>query len=270
MGKVKKFILITFLSIIAITFLISAYYLATYDLPAPVDKRAIVKEKALNYLKDRYGEEFEVVNVIDPEPYHNFYKISAFHKNEEHDRDHEITLHGWVTKGAKKLRKRENDKITFYDNYAAIKIIPELKKQVSDLILKNYSDCKIHISFHREWIQNNVDLYYSAREFLKEDTYWKQTMSISIFTLDEKINEKKRMINYCEKVFEQMSDENFQGSASIYFYNEKYYRKINDPQVVNNNATDMTFLSATCGKDFVYSRCDFKQNGKFNIDFRDK
>lgn len=65
-----------------------------------------------------------------------------------------------------------------------------------------------------------------------------------------------------------MADKNFQGSSSLYFYNEKYYYKIDD-SLTYSNTTDMTFLSATCGRDFIYSRCDFKQNGKFNIDFRD-
>lgn len=191
MSKVKKILLITFLSIIGIAFLISAYYLATYELPAPVDKRAIAKEKALNYLKERYGEEFEIVNFIDPEAYHNFYNITALRRGDPNDIEHEVTLHGWVTKGEKKLFKKEKDKITFYDNYAAIKVIPELKEIISRLVLEDYPECKIHISFHKEWIQENINLYNSADDFLKKDTYWKQSMSIAIFTIDEKINSKK-------------------------------------------------------------------------------
>ena len=101
MGKIIKIILITLLSIITITFLIGAYYLATYKVPAPVDTQTMVKEKALKYLKERYNEEFEIVNFINPEPYHNFYNITALRKGDPNDIEHEVTLHGWVTKGEK-------------------------------------------------------------------------------------------------------------------------------------------------------------------------
>ena len=265
MGKVIKIILITFLPIVAIIFLIGAYYLATYEVPAPVDTSAIVKEKALTYLKERYSEEFEITNFINPEPYHNFYNITALRKGDPNDIEHEVTLHGWVTEGEEK----EDDKITFYDNYAAIKVIPELKEQISELVLEDYPECKIHISFHKEWMQENINLYNSVDDFLKNDTYWKESMSISIFTLDDKFNEKKRMKKYCKKIFKQLADKGFQGSASLYFYNEKYYKEISD-SIIRHYSWDTTFMSATCGEDFVYSRCDFKEDRKFDIDFRDK
>lgn len=270
MGKAIKIILTTLLSIIVIAFLIAAYYLATYKIPAPVDTRAIVKEKALKYLKDRYGEEFEIVNFIDPEPYHNFYNITALRRGNPNDIEHEVTLHGRVTKGEKKLFKKEKDKITFYDNYAAIKVIPELKKQISKLVLEDYSECKIHISFHKEWIQENINLYNSAEEFLKKDTYWKHSMTITIFTLDEKINEKKRLKNYSKKIFKQLVDKNFLGSASIHFYKDNYnYDKINT-SLIHQNSRDLSYMSEICGEDFVYSRCNLIKTENLKFDFRDK
>ena len=270
MHKVIKIIFITFLSIIGIAFLISAYYLATYELPAPVDTRAIAKEKALNYLKERYGEDFEIVNFIDPEPYHNFYNITALRIGDPNDIEHEVTLHGWVTKGEKKLFKKGKDKITFYDNYAAIKVIPELKEKISELVLEDYPECKIHISFHKEWIQNNVDLYSSAKEFLEKDTYWKHSMSIAIFTLDEKIDEKRRLKKYSKKIFKQLVEENFLGNASIHFYKDNNnYDKINT-SLIHQNPRDLSYMSEICGEDLVYSRCNLRKAEDLKFDFRDK
>lgn len=265
MRKAKKYLPTIFLIIFVTTFITTGFYLGIKAMLPEEDRQTVVTKEVLEYLNERYGEEFEVINFIPPSFNYASYIITAVRKGDPKDVEHSVTIHGWVSKKKKLFKK---NKITFYDNYAAIKVIPELKELVSDLVLQDYPECKIHITFHKEWIQENINLYSSVDEFLKKDTYWKQSMSISIFTLDEKFNEKKRMKKYCKKIFEQMADKNFQGSSSLYFYNEKYYYKIDD-SLTYSNTTDMTFLSATCGRDFIYSRCDFKQNGKFNIDFRD-
>ena len=267
MGKVKKFILITFLTIIAITFLISAYYLATYKIPAPVDTRAIVKEKALKYLNERYGEEFEIVNLIDPEPYHNFYNIIAFPKGKPKEEEQKIIVHGWVTKTRKSSQK---EKIDFYDNYTVAKLIPQIKNKISNIVLADYPECKIHITFHKEWIQKNTKKYSSVEEFLTQDNYWKSSMSIDIFTYNKNIENKKLLERYCNDLFEKLSNKNFDGSAEIYFYNNiSIYKKIDDSLGIYGTWMYEFTDWGERGKDFIYSRCDFNIDGKTNIDFRD-
>ena len=173
-------------------------------------------------------------------------------------------------KRRKKFLKKEKDKITFYDNYAAIKVIPELKKQISELILETYPECKIHISFHKEWIEENVNEYSSAEEFLEKDTYWKQSMTIAIFTLDKKIKEKNRLKKFSKKIFKQLVDKNFLGSASIHFYKDNYiYEKIST-SLIHQNPRDLSYMSEICGEDFVYSRCYLRKTENLKFDFRDK
>lgn len=167
----------------------------------------------------------------------------------------------------KNFLNKEKDKITFYDNYAAIKVIPELKKQISKLVLEDYSECKIHISFHKEWIQENINLYNSAEEFLKKDTYWKHSMTTSVFILDEKLS-INRLKEFSKNVFRQLGDNNFQGITSIYFYNNYYYDKINNSPI-HHYSWDMTFQSATCGKDFIYSWCSLEKGTQQEIHFED-
>lgn len=83
-------------------------------------------------------------------------------------------------------------------------MIPELKKQISNLIPEDYTECKIHITFHKDWIQNNVDLYSSTSDSLAYRNPW-----------------------------------------------------------------DTTFMSAVCGKDFVYSWGILKKGEKLKIYFED-
>ena len=268
MGKVKKFILITFLSIIAIAFLISAYYLATYELPAPVDTRAVVTEKALNYLNERYGEDFEIVNFIDPEPYHNFYNIIAFPKGKPKEEEQKIIVHGWVTKTRKSSQK---EKIDFYDNYTVAKLIPQIKNKISNIVLTDYPECKIHITFHKEWIQKNTNIYTSVEEFLAEDDYWKPSMSATIFTLNKTIDDKDKLKKYSKTLFNRLIEENFSGSVELCFYsNINIYKKLDTSlgQYGEWRYEDTDW--GTCGKDFVYSWCSLKNEEQLKIHFEDK
>lgn len=267
MSKTKKIISITFLSIIVIGYFTICIYLSIKAMLPKEDRQTVVTKEALEYLNERYNEEFEVINFIAPSFNYASYKITAVRKGDPVDVEHSVTIHGWVSKKKKLFKK---NKVTFYDNYAAVKLIPDLKKKVSDLVLQDYPECKIHIKFYKEWIQENTDEYASAEEFLEKDEYWKPTMSISIFVLDEKFDEKKRMKKFIKKIFTQMADENFRGSAALYFYNNYYYEKISDSIIYDSPwATEFNNFTK-CGKDYVYSRCILKQNEKLEINFVDK
>lgn len=266
MSKTKKIISITFLSIIVIGYFTICIYLSIKTMLPKEDRQTVVTKEALEYLNERYNEEFEVINFIAPSFNYASYKITAVRKGDPVDVEHSVTIHGWVSKKKKLFKK---NKVIFYDDYAAIKLIPDLKKKVSDLVLQDYPECKIHISFYKEWIQENVNEYVSVEEFLEKDTYWKPTMTISIYVLDEKINEKKRLKKYCKKIFSQMANEHLQGDASIYFYSTYYYEKINDsPKYSNTFITE--FTSKKIGKDFVYSWCILKEEEELEMYFEDK
>ncbi|MBO4998778.1 MAG: hypothetical protein J6D02_12350 [Lachnospira sp.] len=264
MHKVIKIIFITFLSIIGIAFLISAYYLATYELPTPVDKWAIVKEKALNYLNERYGEDFEIVNFIEPEPYHNFYNITALRIGDPNDIEHEVTLHGWVTKGEKKLFKKGKDKITFYDNYAAVKIIPELKNHVANILKTECHDCKIYISFYREWIKQNTKIYSSVVDFIQRDDFWKKCMDIQIITFNTNIENKSKLEKISYKCAKKIFENNFTDTATIYYIsNPNIYAGLSDSLEIYDWTTDPSHKTSkygNWGKDYVYVDCYIKDN----------
>ena len=267
MGKIIKIILITLLSIITITFLIGAYYLATYEAPAPVDTQTIVKEKALKYLHERYNEEFEIVNFIAPEPYHNFYNIVAFPKGQPKEEEQKILIHGWITKNNKSSSK---EKITFYDNYSVVKLIPELKNKISNLVLTDYSECKIHIAFHKERIEKTTAKYNSVEEFLENDDYWKHSMGTTIFTLNNTIDDKNILNKYSQDLFNHLVHDNFSGSVELCFYsNANIYKKLDTSLGKYGDWRYEDTDWGTCGKDFVYSWCNLKEGEQPEIHFED-
>ncbi|MBO4998771.1 MAG: hypothetical protein J6D02_12315 [Lachnospira sp.] len=245
MGKVKKFILITFLTIIAITFLISAYYLATYKIPAPVDTRAIVKEKALKYLNERYGEEFEITSCgeyINSDNYIAYAYVKGMPQND----DYKVTLRGWITKG--------KNKITFRDNYVAIKLKPELKEYIAYALKEVCPECLIDVTFPNNCLENNVDEYKTLEEFLLKDTYWKPFIDVQIIVYKEN---KNKLTNYSNIILSNLVDKKIGGSATLYFItNQNKYNEI-----VHNPEMDI----GICGEDYVYTHCILKENKTFDI-----
>ena len=268
MHKVVKIIFITFLSITAIAFLISIYLGIKAILPEE-DRQTVVTREVLEYLNERYNEEFEVINFIPPSFNYASYIITAVRKGDPKDVEHSVTIHGWVSKEKKLFKK---NKVTFYDNYPAIKLIPELKKQVSNIVLQDYPECKIHIKFYKEWIQENINEYDSAEEFLEKDEYWKRSMSIDIFTYNKNIDDKKNLKIYSEKLFKKLANENFRATAEIYFYNDiNIYNNINDTIPISNLSwvDALTNTRPECGKDFVYSHAILEESEKLVVEFRD-
>lgn len=106
MHKVVKIIFITFLSLSAIAFLISIYLGIKAILPEE-DRQTVVTREVLEYLNERYNEEFEIINFIPPSFNYASYIITAVRKGDPKDVEHWVTIHGWVSKKRKYLRKRK-------------------------------------------------------------------------------------------------------------------------------------------------------------------
>lgn len=247
MCKAKKILLITFLSIIGIAFLISAYYLATYELPAPVDKRAVVKEKALNYLKERYGEEFEITSCREYVNSDN-YIAYAYVKGMPQNDDYKVTIRGWITKG--------NNKITFRDNYVAIKLKPELKEYIANLLKEECTECIVDIIFPNNCLESNVDEYKTVEDFLMYDTHWNPYIDVQIFVYRENTNQKN-LTKFCNTILSNLVDKKIAGSATLYFINNQ--NKFTE--ILHNPDIDI----GICGKDYVYTHCILKRNKNFDI-----
>ncbi|MBO4998779.1 MAG: hypothetical protein J6D02_12355 [Lachnospira sp.] len=267
MHKVVKIIFITFLSLSAIAFLISIYLGIKAILPEE-DRQTVVTREVLEYLNERYNEEFEIINFIPPSFNYASYIITAVRKGDPKDVEHWVTIHGWVSKEKKLFKK---NKVTFYDNYMAVKFIPDLKKRVTNLVLEDYSECKIHLKFDKEWIQKNANIYASVEEFLEKDEYWKNSMEIKIFVYTKNLENKKMLKDYSKKIFEKLVDNQFKGSARCLFIkNYDTYTDLEDTFHIYDWMTDTSKGLGECGEDYVYSDCILKNNQKLNINFDDK
>lgn len=153
----------------------------------------------------------------------------------------------------------------------AVKFIPELKIMVSNLVLEDYPECKIHLKFDKEWIQKNGEVYNSAQEFLEKDRYWKKSMKIKIFVFADDFENKKFLKNYSKKIFEKLIENQFQGSARCLFIkNYDSYIDIEEAFHIYDWMTDTSKGLGKCGKDYVYSDCILKDNKNLDINFDDK
>lgn len=106
-----------------------------------------VRKDVSSYLEERYEEKFVITNVIFPSFNYASYIITAYPEGKPQKSDYKVTIHGWVKKGL----------INYYDDYPLIKLIPELKKYISDVVGEYFPENKVYVDFYKEWIRKNID-----------------------------------------------------------------------------------------------------------------
>ena len=59
--------------------------------------------------------------------------------------------------------------IDYYDNYPVIKLIPELKEYISDVVGEYFPENKVYVQcFDQEWIRGNIDEDITLNGFLND------------------------------------------------------------------------------------------------------
>lgn len=58
--------------------------------------------------------------------------------------------------------------INYYDNYPVIRLIPELKEYISDVVGEYFPENKVYVDFYNEWIRENEDKDMTLDDFLND------------------------------------------------------------------------------------------------------
>lgn len=118
-----------------------------------------IRQDVSAYLEERYDEKFVITNILFPNFNYASYIITAYPEGKPQKSDYKITIHGWENKGL----------IDYYDNYPVVKLIPELREYISDVVEEYFPENKVYVqSIDQEWIRENIDENYSLERFLND------------------------------------------------------------------------------------------------------
>ena len=161
----KKYMRIILISIAMLIVLLSVSVVLAFKMQLP--RRIVlwnpteetIRNDVSTYLEERYDEKFVITNIIFPNFNYASYIITAYPEGKPQKSDYKITIHGWEKKGL----------IDYYDNYPVVKLIPELREYISDVVGDYFPENKVYVqSFHQEWIRGNIDKNITLDEFLND------------------------------------------------------------------------------------------------------
>ena len=213
----KKYFRIILISIIVLIALLSAVTVLAFKMQLPRrialwnPSEETIRQDVSAYLEERYDEKFVITNIIFPNFNYASYIITAYPDGKPQKSDYKITIHGWVNKGL----------IDYYDNYPVVKIKPELKEYISNIVDKFFVDNRVYVqNFHQEWIRKNMDKNYSFDMFLNDiEGEWHSAgwYHICIPYKDQNDKELLRRIN---EMMECIAESNLSG----FFYVDIIYK----------------------------------------------
>ena len=161
----KKYLRIILASVMVLVVLLSVSVVLAFKMQLPRrialwnPSEETIRQDVSAYLEDRYDEKFVITNIIFPNFNYASYIITAYPEGKPQKSDYKITIHGWENKGL----------IDYYDNYPVVKLIPELREYISDVVGEYFPENKVYVqSFHQEWIRGNIDKNITLDEFLND------------------------------------------------------------------------------------------------------
>ena len=141
---IKKTILITLIVFIAcklIRFGIVIHNKAKYRDPQ------FVQQDIMNYLEDRYGEEFVMESYMGRGySFNNYVQMYVYPKGKE-DELYKFKVQGYFDK---------NGKMNYYDGYVMVKLRDDYENAVRKIIDEHFSDYKFYLEFESEWVTKSL------------------------------------------------------------------------------------------------------------------
>ena len=158
----KKYWRIILISVAMLIVLLSVSVVLAFKMQLPrrialwSPSEETIRQDVSAYLEERYDENFVITNIIFPNFNYASYIITAYPEGKPQKSDYKITIHGWENKGL----------IDYYDNYPVVKLIPELREYISDVVGDYFPENKVYVDFYKEWIRSNLDKDFSLEEVL--------------------------------------------------------------------------------------------------------
>ena len=171
-----------------------------------------VENEMLKYLNERYEEEFESVYMAEPSFAYNYYRMTAYPKDNK-DNTFEVEAH-----------KYGNSKFHYFDSYYGIKITKEYEEYVKSLIKKYFKIFKCYMDYSKKIFPEDFDVNLTFSESLSYDyqshfAYPYIDICIPSYLYD------KTIIN---NMVEELARQKIRGSIYIASFNESAYNLINE------------------------------------------
>ncbi len=175
-----------------------------------------VTAEVTNYMKERYNEEFDIVNIISPGYDYACYIITAYPKGKPHEIEHKIEIQGWEKDGL----------IKYYDNYSLVKLVPEYREYIQEQASEIWPECKTFLYFESlEWNTYILPTDIALDEFMQEKyTGWRGLACINVNVprnlKDKALNKKMK------KTIESLAKAGVSGSIALRGVKEDKYNDI--------------------------------------------
>lgn len=141
--KIKMMLLI--LIGIAVLFLVACIAIKSYNHSKYQDE-FYVQQEALEYMQERYNEEFIVMYNRGMGGAYNYVQLYAYPVTHR-DEMHKIEIQGYYNKWGK---------LDFYDDYVVVRLTEEYEAYVDPIIDEYFDQYKFYIDFNAEWLTNNL------------------------------------------------------------------------------------------------------------------
>ncbi|MBO5087395.1 MAG: hypothetical protein J6C01_01860 [Lachnospiraceae bacterium] len=145
-GMLKKIKMILLILIgIAVLFLAACIAIKSYNHSKYQDE-FYVQQEALEYMQERYNEEFIVMYNRGMGGAYNYVQLYAYPVTHR-DEMHKIEIQGYYNKWGK---------LDFYDDYVMVRLTEEYEAYVDPIIDEYFDEYKFYIDFNAEWLRNNL------------------------------------------------------------------------------------------------------------------
>ena len=105
-----------------------------------------VRQDTLNYLEERYEDEFVIESVRGMSYAYDYVNMYAYPKGFE-DEAHKFKVQG---------RYNEDGNLEYYDSYVMVKLTDDYEAYLDEIIDEYFDDYKFYLEFDSEWITSNL------------------------------------------------------------------------------------------------------------------
>ena len=105
-----------------------------------------VKQDTLNYLEERYGEEFEIESVRGMSYAYDYINMYAYPKGLQ-DEAHKFKIQG---------RFNKEGNLEYCDSYVMVKLTDDYEAYIDPIIREYFKEYKFYVRFDSEWITSNL------------------------------------------------------------------------------------------------------------------
>ncbi len=166
------------------------------------------KAEALEYLEERYGEEFEILTYRGMSYAYDYVKMTA-HPKTDPDKKHEFIIQG---------KKGKWGKLEYVDTYAMVKLTEDYEKHLDEVICKYYKEYKFFVKFRSEWLPDNLPatIKFEDLENLKANEDY-PLPDIRLFIAPG----ENREFEYLEEFVRELSEQGFKCHGNMAYYEEQ-------------------------------------------------